>query len=136
MIRDVRPNRPPVGLPPVVLVEFFATWCSACRRSLTDTLAALSTLAEADAARVELIVMDVGEKDEDVRRYFTRIALPERATVVVDGDRKAYAAWGVTRLPTLFIIDSSGTIRHINRGHGSGFRVRLLSWLSRRLGEQ
>ena len=132
---DLRSGRPVAVAERLVIVEFFATWCSACQRSLNDTLAVHAQLPPDDAAKVAIVVVDVGEAPDDVRRFFAQQRVPEHVAVVADVDRSRYRAWGATRLPTAFVVDGHGRIRHINRGHGPGFRARLGRWLGRCLGE-
>ena len=50
--------------------------------------------------------------------------------VALDGDGELARAFGEDRLPTAFFLDERATIRHINRGHGSGYRTRATRWLS------
>jgi hypothetical protein len=50
--------------------------------------------------------------------------------VVLDGDGVLARTFGEDRLPTTFFLDAKLIIRHINRGHGSGFRERAARWLS------
>jgi hypothetical protein len=52
-------------------------------------------------------------------------------TVALDPDGWAAARWGADRLPTIFILDDQGIVRHINRGWGPGYRSRLRHWLAR-----
>ena len=42
-------------------------------------------------------------------------------------------AFGENRLPTRFFLDDRAIIRHINRGHGSGYRARARRWLTEML---
>jgi hypothetical protein len=56
--------------------------------------------------------------------------LPAETIVALDGDGKLARAFGEDRLPTTFFLDEKATIRHINRGHGSGYHARATRWLT------
>jgi thiol-disulfide isomerase/thioredoxin len=107
----------------VTAVEFFATWCLPCRQNLED----LHTLQAAD--RFQVIVVAVEGDLPRVRAYFAE--RPALADMIVAFDPGAQAAhrWGEERLPTTFFVDRAGIVRHINRGHGAGFRARAARWL-------
>jgi hypothetical protein len=68
-----------------------------------------------------------------LREYFVRIPPPEGAIVVHDTTGEVARRWGKDRLPTSFFVDRGAVIRHINRGHGPGFRARATRWLQRLL---
>jgi thiol-disulfide isomerase/thioredoxin len=109
----------------VTVVEFFATWCIPCRENLEDLQATRSTLG--DHFRVVVVAVE-GDRPR-VRAFFAE--RPALADVVVAFDPGAQAArrWGEERLPTTFFVDRGAVVRHINRGHGAGFRARATRWL-------
>lgn len=119
---------------PITIVEFFATWCAACQASLRDTVAVLNKLDQGPGtSRFKLVIVDVGEDVATVKRWLSKSELFRNTTLALDADKSVYARWGANRLPTVFVIDKLGIIRHINRGHGKGYPARLTAWLRKRL---
>jgi cytochrome c biogenesis protein CcmG/thiol:disulfide interchange protein DsbE len=109
----------------VTVIDLFATWCLPCRRSLAD----LTAVRRALGPRVHLVILAVEGDTPVLRAYFQAHPPPEGATVAfasADLERR----WGADRLPTTFFVDPALVVRHINRGHGPGFRDRATRWLS------
>ena len=67
----------------VTIVEFFATWCPHCRRSLAGYHAL------AAARQVRLIIVDVGEEPALVQAFFARNPPPPNAGVLLDPTDRA-----------------------------------------------
>src|SRR5215204_2793256 len=109
----------------VTVVEFFATWCVPCGRSMED-LREIRGLLGPD---IKILIIAVESEAPDLRAYFAKRPAPPGAVVVQDSDGDTARRWGKDRLPTTFFVKGDGIIRHINRGHGPGFRARAMRWL-------
>ena len=86
----------------VTIVEFFATWCQHCRKSLASYQALLA------ARPVRVIVVDVDEDPRVVQDYFARHPLPPGARLLIDLEEHARRTWGVKEFPAVYLVDQRG----------------------------
>jgi peroxiredoxin len=95
----------------LVWLNFWASWCPPCQAE-TPVLRELATTYR-DRGLV-LIGIQVQETVEDGRRYAERYSLPYRIGADVSAD--VFHRYRVYALPTQFLIDPQGVIRHIVNG--------------------
>jgi thiol-disulfide isomerase/thioredoxin len=109
-----------------LIVDFFATWCEPCHRALADLIAARGA---SGATGVTIVLVDLGEPRALVRKWAASAKLPDDVTIALDPAGVAARRWGARRLPTTYLVDADGVVRHINRGWGPGYRDRLSRWM-------
>lgn len=99
----------------VVLVDFWASWCGPCKKSF-PVLEALHTRY----AEQGLVVLGISvDEDAEAMRSF----LSERAAsfpVVRDARQRLVEDAAVEAMPTSFLIDRTGVIRHVHVGFLGG----------------
>jgi thiol-disulfide isomerase/thioredoxin len=108
-----------------LIIDFFATWCGPCHQALDDLLVARAAAPPGTL----LVLVDLEEKPEAVRAWATRTVLPADVVIGLDPAGAAFRRWGARKLPTTYLVDADGVVRHINRGWGPGYRARLTTWL-------
>lgn len=93
-----------------VLVNFWATWCSFCRRQMPYLQAAF----EEKGQEVKFIAIDIGESSATVRQYIDDTGIG--FTVALDRNRAVASAYNIRYYPTTFFVDEQGVIKHITLG--------------------
>ena len=96
-----------------VIVNFWASWCTPCRRELPALEAFARQHSGADAMQV--LAVNVGEAAEQVRSFLEEAGVRD-LSVLLDTDSRANAAWGAFALPASFLIDRAGHIRAVRTG--------------------
>ena len=96
----------------VVLLDFWASWCQPCRRSIP-------LLNQVYARYRERITMlgvnvDAGMSAERIRGAHRSFAADFPS--LADERLEVQGAYGVTSIPTLVLIDRSGVVRWVDRG--------------------
>lgn len=98
----------------VVLLDFWATWCSPCRMEMVE----LQSLQDKFKDKgFEILSLNQGEASDDVKRFIDRRKYDFH--VLLDSDGAASAKYGVRAIPTLVLIDKDGIIQWLQVGYES-----------------
>ena len=96
----------------VVLINFWASWCPPCIYEMPELTRLQQQLADRP---FEIIAINVGEKKYKVRKFAKLINL--ELQVLLDTSNQAFNDWDVKTLPTSFLVDADGRVRHKIRGN-------------------
>lgn len=95
----------------VIYVDFWASWCGPCRVSFPILE---SLRRELGQQGFEVLAVSVDESESDAREFLQQV--PVSYPVVIDGSGATPRDWGILGMPTGFLIDREGTVRHIHQG--------------------
>lgn len=105
-----------------IIVHFFATWCEPCR----EEFATLEHLAKS-GRNVKILAISVAEPPVRVKRFAE--ALQVTFPILLDADRRVAKTWGVTALPTTYILDRMHVARLFVEGDLDWRRADVLAAL-------
>ncbi|MEZ5327182.1 MAG: TlpA disulfide reductase family protein [Verrucomicrobiales bacterium] len=95
----------------VVLVDFWASWCGPCKKSFP----VLNDLQNKYGSKGLVVIgVSVDENADDFNKFATKNKAA--FSLVHDAAHKAAAAFSPPTMPTSYIIDRKGVVRHIHKG--------------------
>jgi len=96
----------------LVFLNFWATWCTPCRREF-PTFAAF----EAKQYDAQVLAVNVGEDGPKIDGFLKEIGLGEQAVMVLlDSDAAVSGTYGVDYFPSTFVIDPGGRVVDFHSG--------------------
>ena len=95
----------------VVYLDFWASWCGPCRTSFPQ----LEQLRNELGSRgFEVYAINVDEVEADALQFMSEV--PVSYLVVRDGEGATPEAYGILGMPTGYLIDRQGVVRHVHQG--------------------
>jgi peroxiredoxin len=90
----------------VVMVNFWATWCSTC----VVEIPSMERLVDSMKGKpFRMLAVSVDDDWATVRKYFAKGTPLE---VLLDSAREVPKRWGTEKFPESFLVDKDGTIRY------------------------
>jgi peroxiredoxin len=95
----------------VLVLDFWATWCGPCKASFPGMQTAVNKFA--DRKDVEFLFIDTWENVEDKAKAAGEFIASKSYTfnVLMDLDNQVVTKFGVSGIPTKFVVDRNGKIR-------------------------
>jgi thiol-disulfide isomerase/thioredoxin len=111
----------------VVLLDVWASWCIPCKQELPMLDAIADRLRDRG---VEVLAVSIDQDRENVQKFLRSRPLPS-VTVAHDPGGAIADTFQPEKMPTSYIIDRHGTVRHVN----SGFEPADAKVIERRLAD-
>ena len=114
----------------VIYLDFWASWCGPCSQSMGF----LDQMQQQFKAQgFEVVGVNVDENREDAQEFLNRY--PVKFTQTVDGDGQCPGRFGVQAMPSSYLIDRKGIVRHIQLGYRVGENEEIRSRVQALLAE-
>ena len=99
----------------VVYVDFWASWCGPCKKSLPE----LNKLyAEYKELGFEVIAINLDEDPEDAKSFLSKY--PVDYTVLKDSSGEVAEKFNIQAMPSSVLVDKKGVIRVNHKGYKNG----------------
>ncbi len=114
----------------VLYIDFWASWCGPCRKSLP----ALNELyREFGEQGFEVVAVNLDESAADMQRFLEKYPVDYR--IVADPAGVNAKTYQIPGLPTAFLVDRSGEIHRIHIGFRKNDKARIQAELEQLLKE-
>ncbi|WP_437290679.1 TlpA family protein disulfide reductase [Sorangium sp. So ce406] len=102
----------------VVIVDFWATYCHPCRKSFP----AYQKIVDRFGADVAVIAVALDAPEDVAKEQLVAFAneAEVRFRILWDKDQSAVKKYNPPRMPTAYIVDRSGVVRHVHAGYEDG----------------
>ena len=112
-------------------LDFWASWCIACRVSIPEMIVMQQELGE---ERLAVIAISVDEWIDDATRFLSRYSV--NYDNLSDPHGKIAEAYGLLAMPTSLVIDPEGRITLIHQGFKPGDMTAIRAHIDELLGLQ
>jgi thiol-disulfide isomerase/thioredoxin len=114
----------------VVYVDFWASWCATCVLSFPF----LNELNRSYAEKgLSVVGVGMDEKADDAQRFLGRH--PATFTIALNGNVECARNFGVSAMPSSFLLDRQGVLRYAHQGFRLGDTAELRAVVERLLAE-
>ena len=118
----------------VIYLDFWATWCPPCMKSMPFLNSLRNELVEQG---FEIIAISVDEEPEDARKFLRQY--PIDYLIAIDSTGQCPKTYDVKAMPSAYFIDRKGVVRYIHLGFREGdkeeIRRRVLELLAENEGK-
>ncbi len=108
----------------VVYVDFWASWCPSCAQSFPFLNELQRELGDQG---LQVLGVNLDEKPEDTHAFLNKF--PAQFSIAADAGGKCPRDFGVMGMPSSYLIDREGIVRHVHMGFRAGEAEELRSLL-------
>ncbi|EYF04339.1 TlpA family protein disulfide reductase [Chondromyces apiculatus] len=117
----------------VVILDFWATYCAPCKKSFPKYQEMVEELGS-DVAVIAVSVDDPEDATEDKLKKFAE-ETGVKFSIVWDKDKATAGKYSPPKMPTSFIIDKDGNVKHVHAGYESGEEAKIADEVKALLGK-
>ena len=99
----------------VVMINFWASWCGPCKQEMPH----LNRLHDKYRS-AGFTLLGVNIDDDPKKASAAAAALGVRFPVLLDAAKDVSKLYGLSAMPTTFVIDRDGRVRHVHKGYREG----------------
>ena len=100
----------------VIFVDFWASWCTPCLKSLPEFEHLQSSFSGRDD--VVVLAINLDENPKDATKFISGLDVTYK--ILADTDGTIPESFGVSTMPSSYVIDKDGVIRFVHKGYKSG----------------
>lgn len=117
----------------VVILDFWATYCGPCKKSFPK----YQSLVEQFGGEVNVLAVSVDEPDGVTKDQIAEFAKATgvKFAVVWDKEQKAVKLYSPPTMPTSFVIDKDGVVKHVHAGYKDGEEDQITAEVKALLGK-
>ena len=106
-----------------ILINFWATWCSPCKRELNNIAEVYDDWVEETGVTVYAISIDDARNAPKVKPYVDGVGWDY--TVLIDKNSDFRRQMGVVNVPHSFLVDKNGKVVHQHTSYQEGDEIEL-----------
>lgn len=114
----------------VLYVDFWASWCGPCAQSFPF----MNRLShELRGNGLQIVGINLDEEPDDAKAFLSK--LPAHFDVAADRDKICAQSFGVKAMPSSYLVDRKGVVRHVHLGFRPGEADKLRTQVQQLLAE-
>jgi thiol-disulfide isomerase/thioredoxin len=114
----------------VIYVDFWTSWCGPCAKSFPFMNELSHDLKDKG---LQVIGVNLDESPLDAQNFLVRY--PANFAIAADINEQCAKDFGVKAMPSTYLVDRNGTVRHIHLGFRSGEAMELRALVEQLLAE-
>jgi peroxiredoxin len=100
----------------VVMINFWASWCGPCRQEMPALEQLYSKYKD-----LGFVILGVNIDEDSSKAVSMLSKIPVSFPVLFDNTKKVSNLYGVSAMPTTFLLDRDGNLRYLHKAYKPGY---------------